>query len=199
MAGNFNIIEHFPYLGLFGLLLLGGIGLPFPEDTTLILCGFLISIHVIKPLHALLVVYAGLLIADFSLYSIGKKYGRRIVAHNKFRNIISPERLASLEDKFARKGILIILLGRHLAGFSAQIFLVAGVMRMSTAKFLITDAVSSVFTIMIMVGVGYLGGNSLKVIKKDVTQIDHILILSGVFLLVIYLLFKYVSVRKGRT
>jgi len=51
-----GLIEHFPYLGLFILLILGGIGFPFPEDTTLILGGFLISTHVIKPVPALLVI-----------------------------------------------------------------------------------------------------------------------------------------------
>ncbi|MDI6727600.1 MAG: hypothetical protein QMD44_01570, partial [Thermodesulfovibrionales bacterium] len=73
-----TLVEHFPYIGLFLLLILGGIGFPFPEDTTLILCGFLISTHVVKPVPALLVVYAGLLITDFSLYFVGKKYGRMV-------------------------------------------------------------------------------------------------------------------------
>jgi membrane protein DedA with SNARE-associated domain len=52
-----TIIEHFPYLGLFLLLILGGMGFPFPEDTTLILCGFLISHDVVKPVLALIVLY----------------------------------------------------------------------------------------------------------------------------------------------
>ena len=43
MSGLSGLIEHFPYLGIFILLILGGIGLPLPEDTTLILCGFLVS------------------------------------------------------------------------------------------------------------------------------------------------------------
>ena len=30
-----NFIGHFPYFEIFVLLILGGIGLPFPEDTTL--------------------------------------------------------------------------------------------------------------------------------------------------------------------
>ncbi|MDP2278373.1 MAG: VTT domain-containing protein, partial [Nitrospirota bacterium] len=126
-----EITGHFPYIGLFILLILGGIGFPFPEDATLILCGFLISTHVVKPVPALLVVYSGLLIADLFLYLVGKKYGRQIVTHKRFHKIISPERLSMLEDKFNKKGILIILLGRHLIGLRAQIFLVAGVMRMS--------------------------------------------------------------------
>lgn len=192
-------VEHFPYLGLFILLILGGIGFPFPEDTTLILCGFLISTDVVKPIPALLAVYSGLLITDFGLYFVGKKYGRMVVAHRKFQKIISPERLAALEDKFNKKGILVILIGRHLVGLRAQIFLAAGVMRMSALKFLIADGISSLFTISLMGGLGYLGGNSLKVIKKDITKIGHIWILVAVIMLAVYLLFRYFKSRRSKT
>ncbi|MBT9537288.1 MAG: DedA family protein [Nitrospirae bacterium] len=171
MSNISTLVEHFQYFGLFILLILGGIGFPFPEDATLILCGFLISHDVVKPIPALLVVYSGLLIADLSLYFVGKKYGRQIVIHKRFHKIISPERLSMLEDKFNKKGILIILMGRHLIGLRAQIFLVAGIMRMSALKFLMADAVSSILTIVLMVGAGYMGGNSLQIVRKDITKI----------------------------
>ena len=54
-----SITGHFPYLGLFILLILGGIGFPFPEGVTLILCGLLISTKVIQPVYALVIVYSG--------------------------------------------------------------------------------------------------------------------------------------------
>ena len=170
-------IEHFPYVGLFLLLLLGGIGLPFPEDATLILCGFLISTQVVKPIPALITVYVGLLMADLTLHFIGKKYGRQVVSHRRFRKLISPERLSFLEGKFNRWGILIIALGRHVAGLRAQIFLVSGIMRMPALKFLVTDAVSSLFTMALMIGAGYWGGNSIKFIKQGIVKIEHIAIL----------------------
>lgn len=137
--------------------------------------------------------------ADFFLYFIGKKYGRMIVNHKRFHKIISPERLSMLEDKFNKKGILIILLGRHLVGLRAQIFLAAGVMKMSAIKFLMADAVSSIFTIALMVGAGYMGGNSLQVIKRDITRIEHIGILIVVTVVVIYLFFRYFKSRRDKT
>jgi len=114
----FNIlIEHFPYAGLFILLILGGIGLPFPEDATLILCGFLLSQAIIKPIPGLFAVYSGLLIADLLLYHFGRKFGRRIVTHKRFHRILSPERFSKIEGQFKRRGSLFILFGRHLVGF----------------------------------------------------------------------------------
>jgi len=191
------LVEHFPYLGLFILLILGGIGFPFPEDATLILCGFLISTHVVKPVPALLVIYSGLLMADFFLYFVGRKYGRKIVNHKRFHKIISPERLSMLEDKFNKKGILIILMGRHLIGLRAQIFLVAGIMRMSALKFLVADGISSLFTMAVMIGAGYIGGNSLEIIKRDITRIEHIAMLGAVVVFAIYMTYRYFKGRNN--
>jgi membrane protein DedA with SNARE-associated domain len=38
-----TLIEHFPYIGIFLLSVLGDIGFPFPEDATFMLSGFLIA------------------------------------------------------------------------------------------------------------------------------------------------------------
>ena len=197
MSNISTLVEHFPYWGLFILLILGGIVFPFPEDMTLILCGFLISHDVVNPIPALPVVYSGLLIADIFLYLAGKKYGRQIVTHKRFQKIISSERLSMLEDKFNKKGILIILLGRHLIGLRVQIFLVAGIMRMSALKFLVADGISSLFTMAVMIGAGYIGGNSLQVIKRDITRIEHIAILGAVIFFAIYMSYRYFKGRNN--
>ncbi len=191
-----EIVERFPYLGLFLLLILGGIGFPFPEDTTLILCGFLISHDVIKLVPSFVVVYAGLLITDFFLYSAGKKYGRAVISNKIFGKYISLERISALEAKFKKRGVIVILLGRHLVGLRAQIFIVAGIMRMPALKFLITDAVTSIFSIVLMVGAGYMGGYSLEVIKKDITQVGHLAIILFVGSFVVYLFVR--RIHSGR-
>jgi membrane protein DedA with SNARE-associated domain len=189
-------IEHFPYIGIFLLLVLGDIGLPFPEDGTLILSGFLIAQKVTKLLPTLLVVYSGLLLTDFSLYWVGKKYGRRVVEHKRFRRIISAEKLSRLEEKFKKWGIFAVFVGRHFLGIRAQIFLAAGVMKMSALKFLMADAASAILTITLMVGIGFLGGNSIQILQKDVKRIEYIGILILVILLTGWIVYKYFKTKK---
>jgi membrane protein DedA with SNARE-associated domain len=191
-----TFVNHFPYLGVFALLVLGGAGLPFPEDTTLILSGFLTAHDIIKPLPGFLVIYAGLLVSDYFLFWVGKTYGRRIVEHKKFQKLISHEKLLTLEEKFKKWGVLVILFGRHLLGLRAQIFLVAGVMRMHPIKFLIADACTALFTIALMGGIGYMGGNSLRVLKKDSTRIEHIAILTFVILLAVWMGYRYIKMKR---
>jgi membrane protein DedA with SNARE-associated domain len=180
-----TFIEHFSYLGIFILLALGGVGLPFPEDTTLLLGGFLIAHGIIKPARTFLVMYPTLLMTDFFLYWVGKKYGNRVVEHRRFQKIMSPAVLSKLEGKFKKWGMLVVFFGRHFLGLRAQVFLVAGVMRMSAVKFLLADAASAIITLALMVGIGYLGGNSIQELKRDITRIEHIAI---VVFMVLYIL-----------
>jgi membrane protein DedA with SNARE-associated domain len=191
-----EVTEHLPYLSIFLLLILGGIGLPFPEDATLILSGFLIAHEIIKPLPAFLVVYPGLLLTDFFLYLVGKKYGRMVVEHKRFRRIISPDRLSKLEEKFKKGDVWVILIGRHFLGLRAQIFLVAGVMRMSAIKFLIADATTALLTIALMGGIGYVGGNSIQILKKGLTRIEHIAIIVLVVLFACWIIYVYFKGNK---
>jgi membrane protein DedA with SNARE-associated domain len=190
-----TLTEHFPYLGIFALLILGGIGFPFPEDATLLLSGILTANAVIQPLPAFWVVYSGLLITDFFLYSAGRKYGRRLVEHRRFQRILSPDQFSKLEEKFEKWGTYVIFFGRHVLGFRAQIFLVAGVMRMSVIKFLMVDAISALFTIGLWGGVGYLGGNSIQILKNDIMRIEHIAIVVFLISLVSGIFFWYFKNR----
>ncbi len=192
-----TIIHHFPYVGLFVLLVLGVIGFPFPEDAILILCGFLIASGVVKPTPALIVVASGMLMTDYFLYYVGRKYGRKVVAHRRFRKIISARREVRLEKIFRRWGVLAILLGRHLVGLRSQIFLVAGILRMPRARFVLADAASSIVTMTIMVGAGYWGGSTLDLIKKDMEEAQYALLILIAIIAVALLIWR-IAVGKLR-
>ena len=192
-----TLIANSPYVGLFVLLILGGFGIPiFPEDATFILCGFLINSQKVKTVPALFVVYAGVLIADCIIYALGKKYGRMVVRHRWFHGLISPDKLIDLEDSFKKKGVLIILLGRHFIGLRVQIFIVSGIMRMNPLKFLLADAVTVTFTIAVMVMIGYLGGHSLKDLGIDIIRTRYLAIFLFASFIIGYLIFKYIQKKK---
>ena len=185
------VILHFTYIGIFCLLILGGLGFPFPEDGILIISGLLIAHGVIKLTPAFLIIYPSLLIADFILYSIGRKYGRMVVEHKRFSKIVSPATLLRFEEKFTRWGALMVFLGRHIVGFRAPIFLISGVMRISRTKFLIADGLSAIISISINLGLGYLGGNTIMLLRKDITRVDYILILVLILLVSAWIILRY--------
>ena len=186
-----SLIQPSPYMGIFLLLILGTLGLPFPEDTTLILSGFLMAQEIIQSLPAFLLIYPTLLMTDFLLYWIGKRYGRRVVEHKIFHRIVSLNRLLKLEGKFRKWGIWVAFFGRHLLGVRAQIFLAAGVMRMPAQKFLLADALSALITMAIMIGIGYFGGSQIQILKEDLARMNRMMMFSVVLIFLGSSLFRY--------
>ena len=108
-----SFIEHLPHLGLFVILVLGGLGFPFPEGVSLIICGFLISSHIAHPYLLIPIALAGVLTGDMLSYLIGRRYGRTILKHRAFKKIVSQKRLDTFEEKLDRKGFLFIFFGKR--------------------------------------------------------------------------------------
>jgi len=109
---------------------------------------------------------------DLFLYSVGRRYGRRIIDHKTFRKRISPERLSQLEGVFKRWGSLVVFLGRLLPGVRAQIFLVAGTLHMRRALFLVADAVSAALTMGLWGGMGYVGAANITTLRTHLSRIE---------------------------
>jgi membrane protein DedA with SNARE-associated domain len=185
MSEAFPVVEHFPYLGILFLLFLGTLGCPFPEDTILMLSGFLISQGVVEPVPTFLVIYPTLLLTDTILYTSGRRYGRRVVVHPCFQRILSPRRLQKIETKFEKWGACVILIGRQVPGLRSQLFLASGILRLPFVKFLITDGVSALISIGSMGSMGYLGGERIHLAKQDLAAIWSLV---PVFILLLTLL-----------
>jgi membrane protein DedA with SNARE-associated domain len=111
--------------------------------------------------------------------------------NTKDGKILTSDRLGKLEIKFKKWGALVVFFGRHLLGLRAQIFLVAGVMRMSWKKFLIVDAASALLTIISWGGLGYWGGNNIQVLRRDILSIEQTVIVILAILLVSGVIIKY--------
>jgi membrane protein DedA with SNARE-associated domain len=192
------LIQQLPNLGLFILLILGTLGFPFPEDAILILAGFLVANETISPLPAFLTVYSGLMLTDFFLYSVGKKYGRKLVERRRFQKIISPQRLFRIEEKLKKWGVLTVFFGRHMFGVRAQIFLAAGVIKMPYEKFLVADGTSALLSITVWGGLGFIGGNNIELLRRDIITIEQIVTavlaaLAGSVMLLRYLKKRMIS------
>jgi membrane protein DedA with SNARE-associated domain len=170
--------QELSYPGLVLLLILGTLGLPFPEDAILVSAGVLVSHRIIEPVPAFVVVGCTLLATDLFLYSMGRTYGRRMVDHKTFRKRISPERLSQLERAFRRWGSLVVFFGRFLPGLRAQIFLAAGTLHMHRTLFLVTDAVSAALTMALWGGMGYAGAENITTLRTHVSRIELLVLVA---------------------
>ena len=185
-------VNRFSYFGILLSLLLGGIGFPFPEDAILICSGFFIAQKTLNPLPTLIIVFAGVILSDIIIFSLGRHYGRRIVTHPWFGSIISEKRLMVIEQRFNIYGPWVILIGRQLFGIRGQILLMAGIMRMPLLSYLLSDILAALITMGIMITVGYTGGKAIADFAgiKDVMSVALIAIIAMVFMLFLLMRLK---------
>ncbi len=145
------------YPGLFMLPILGSIGLPFPEEAVLMLCGAMIYQKIVQPVPAFFAVYFGVLLSDFIIFSFGRKFGRQLVTNKRFHRFLSPEKFNSIEAKIKMSGFPLLLFGRQIIGLRTQLFLVSGIMGINPRTFILIDSVAAALTVTIMIAAGYIG------------------------------------------
>jgi membrane protein DedA with SNARE-associated domain len=81
-------------------------------------------------------------------------------------------------------------------GVRGQVLLVSGAMRMSVTKFILADGTSAALSVVLMVGVGYWGGNRLQVWRRDVIRIEYVATLVFSVLWGGWMLFRYLGSQR---
>ncbi len=74
-----GLVEHFTYLGIFALLLLGSLGVPIPEEMPIIAAAVLSHAGLVRWWLALFVCFLGVLSGDVVLYWTGRHWGEPIL------------------------------------------------------------------------------------------------------------------------
>jgi membrane protein DedA with SNARE-associated domain len=159
-------LREWHLLGMFSALLACGFGFPMPEDVILIAGGILAQQEGGPIWPSFLVGYAGVLIGDAIMFTIGRTIGPRVLAHPFVMRIFTPARRARVEHIFARWGAYAVFMGRFAAGVRAWVFLTAGAMKVRTGMFVIFDSLAAVLSVPLFIWVGFKFGENLEAIKR---------------------------------
>jgi membrane protein DedA with SNARE-associated domain len=196
-----NYSEHFIYAGLFLVLFFSGLGLPIPEEITLLTGGFLVNLGVAGFYPTLASVFAGVLTGDMAMYSIGRRWGQGIITHRHLRRIFCEERLERVRQFFRDHGSKTIFIARFISGFRMAAFLAAGTMGVKPSKFLFLDFLAALIAVPLLLYLGYYFGENIGWLAGVFTRLDSLLkmgaVLGGLVVLG-YFLWKRKKSSKGR-
>lgn len=171
---------YLAYLLVLLALLAGSIGIPAPEDLTLIAAGVLCSLEHVNTWIMALTCYLGLIIGDLIIYRIGWIAGPTLFRKRWFRRHISTKRIEMMRTNLHKRTMLTILVARHLFYIRTATFLMCGAVRISFARFIVMDAVAALITTPLMMGLGYLFAHNYEAIVDWVREIKFILVALGV-------------------
>src|SRR5262245_50783077 len=168
-----SYLEQLTTFGLFIALVLAGLGVPIPEDLILLTGGVLAHQRVTHLGWTIAVLYVGVLTGDLILYSFGRRFGDAVLSHPHVLRLVSPARREKIERYFARYGNRTVFLVRHLAVLRAPAYLIAGAMKVPGWKFLLWDGLAALFSVPLMVSLGYFFADHIEGLRHNLGRIEH--------------------------
>lgn len=200
-----RLIEYLLYLDplqVYGLvlvvLLACGIGVPIPEDITLIAGGVAAYYGLCNLWIMLAVALFGVLAGDAFIFFLGAKYGRRLTKKWVFHKLLPDERLEAVRVKMNTQGRKLLFLARFMPGFRAPVYFSAGTLHVPFRIFVLYDGAAALVSVPLWVlGVYYFGDYMNRFIQWA-KKIEHGIAFVA-FCAIGYMAFKWYRSTKVKT
>ncbi len=189
METVFEYLDHFRYLGLFIGLFCCGIGFPFPEDVIVIAGGYFAYLGSLKFFPMLVTLWAGAISGDITLYLIGRKFGREILAHRRLTWFFTNKRITTINHYFHRYGRRTLFFARFLIGLRSTIFLTTGAFKVPFRKVILFDGASVLVSVSAISMLAYHFGDKIDLFFHWVKRVEHALAVI-IPLIMLYIGFK---------
>jgi len=196
-----GLLDHYGYAAIAVLLLLENIGVPVVPGELSMIAG---AIFAGTGRAGLNVVAVGVIAVVCSFagaeigYVIGGAGGRAVVLRYGRYAFIREHHLDRAEAAVARYGGPIVVIARFIVGLRELNGIIAGVSGMHWLRFLVYNAVGAVAWVGVWVSAGYLAGDHIEAIYKDVTRYSVYLLVTLAVLVGAYVLSRLSRRRKRR-
>lgn len=183
MDAVFQWITTYGYPAIFLLLTLGVVGLPVPDETLLVFCGYLIFKGKLHPVMAWVSALGGSWCGISLSYAIGRTFG--IGAVHKFGKFMHLDegRLARVHQWFDRVGHWALLGGYYIAGVRHLTAIVAGVSRLGFPSFMAYAWTGGLLWVTTFLTLGYVLGENWKTIgetiQHDIVYVSIVLVVAA--------------------
>jgi membrane protein DedA with SNARE-associated domain len=176
-------VAHYGYVGIFGLLMLGIVGLPIPDETLLMFTGYLIFKHELEPLPAFAAGFLGSICGITVSYALGRMLGLYLVTRLGHFLHIEPEALEQVRAWYERKGKYGLVISYFIPGIRHLAAYVAGSSRLSLPVFATFAYLGGLLWSGSFISIGYVLGDEWR--QMSVSLHRYLLIGAGVITVVI--------------
>ena len=149
-----DLAESSPYVVLFFVLTLCGIGLPLPEDVPMILAGIFVAKGDMHFAGALAISIAGVLAGDTLLYLAGRRLGKKALRSPLIEKKLGKRRLRRLRALYRLRGDRVVFFARFVMGVRLVAFFLAGALAVRYRRFLLLDGLGALLSVPIWIALG---------------------------------------------
>jgi membrane protein DedA with SNARE-associated domain len=195
-------ITHWGYLAVFVLVILGNAGVPVPEETVLLVAGFLVWSGQLRLDLVLAVGFVSAVIGDNLGYWLGRRFGRAALERHAHWILGHPERLGAMQRFVGRRGAMAIFVARFLPGLRFMAGPLAGALGLGVWPFLAANVLGAVVYVPIMVGggwaLGYAFGDYVEPLRHIVGSVEHVMLGLVVAAAAAVLGWRVIQTARGR-
>ena len=191
-----QILRDLGYVGLALLMVAETVFPPIPSEAVLPLAGYLVEQGELDLWLVLGVSTGGSVAGAMVLYEAARRGGRPFAQRFLRFGRLDPERLDDAERWFARRGPLVVLLGRCVPGVRSLVSLPAGVLRMPRWEYLLFTLVGSAVWNGVLVGAGYALGTQWERVSDVVGPVGTPLLVVGLVAFAGWLLVRGLRARR---
>ena len=183
MESPSDFLARWHYLGLFGIILVeeAGVPLPVPGDLFIAAMGALAYQGRASMVPTVAIVTLATVVGATALFLFARHAGRPLLLKVMRRFGYTEAREARLEGWLHRHGALAVVVGRHVPGLRIVMTVVAGVLRLSHATFVLGTFLAGILWGCLYFGIGYgLAAGWREVAERDLGP--RVLLAGGVAL-----------------
>ncbi|MEO6811010.1 MAG: DedA family protein [Isosphaeraceae bacterium] len=191
-----DLIGRLGYLGIILILVLGGLGLPVPEEAPIILAAVLSHKKAMFWPFALASCFIGVLVGDFVVYFLGYFYGEKVLSFRLTRAFLTKAREAQIKGYFHRHGVKILIVGRFVVGFRTAAYLTAGILRLPPLKLFLTDLFAASLTTLLLFALGYYFADWVEAGVEGFKRYSVAIVVVSLVAWLLYRLYHYEKARR---
>ncbi len=191
---SFKLISSLGPSGVLLLMIMEGIGIPFPSEIIMTFAGFVSSGNLYSLIVYSLAGSIGGFVGNLILYYISLFGGRPIILTIGKYIGLKENHLLKVENWFNKGGEWTVFFGRFVPGFRSYMSIPAGIVGMNVYKFSLFTFTGSLIWSTALAAVGYETGANWGKILPLLTTIGYVLLV--VFLVVISFYLAYVYRKR---
>jgi membrane protein DedA with SNARE-associated domain len=159
---------------MFAILVLCGLGLPLPEEVTLLGSGLLVGWHEANFFVASAVCASAIVLGDSLIFFMGRHFGRQFLQSRFMRFILTRKRQARVRRLFARHGTKAVFIARFFAGVRIGVYAYAGQHGMRWYRFAVLDLLGTLISVPVSIWVGKFAAEQLGSAEEAIALAENL-------------------------